>query len=52
MERVREELLQRKRNELLTVYFGGLKQQLEKEGKLKINQDELKTLSRNTATGS
>lgn len=52
MERVREELLERKRNEMLGVYFGGLRQQLEKEGKLKVNQDELKTLTRNTAAGS
>lgn len=52
MERVREELLQRKRNEMLGVYFGGLRQQLEKEGKLKVNQDELKILTRNTAAGS
>jgi peptidyl-prolyl cis-trans isomerase D len=51
-ERIREELLLRKRNETLAVYFGGLRQQLQREGKIKINEDELKTLTRNTFAGS
>jgi len=51
-EKVREELLQRKRGEMVGLYFGDLRQLLQKEGKIKINQDELKILSRNNSAGS
>jgi peptidyl-prolyl cis-trans isomerase D len=51
-ERVREGLLQRKRAETLNIYFSSLKQQLQRDGKIKINEDELKTLTRNVFPGT
>lgn len=44
-DRLREELLQKKRNDFLEVFGGNLQKQLEKEGKIKINQQELKRLT-------
>jgi peptidyl-prolyl cis-trans isomerase D len=48
-ERVSEQLLQKKRNEMLVVYFGGAKERLQKDGKIKINENELKSLTRSSA---
>jgi peptidyl-prolyl cis-trans isomerase D len=48
-ERVSEQLLQKKRNEMLVVYFGGAKERLQKDGKIKINENELKSLTRGSA---
>ncbi len=50
-ERVREQLLQQKRNEMMLVYLGGVKDRLQKDGKIKINENELKALTR-AAAGS
>jgi peptidyl-prolyl cis-trans isomerase D len=48
-ERVREQLLQRRQNDMLTVFVGGAKDRLQKDGKIKINENELKTLTRSGA---
>lgn len=47
-ERLREELLQRKRDEALQLFVTGLRERLEKEGKIRINKDEWNRLT--TAT--
>jgi peptidyl-prolyl cis-trans isomerase D len=44
-DRLREELLQKKRNDFLEVFGGNLQKQLQKEGKIKINQQELKRIT-------
>lgn len=50
-ERVREQLLQQKRGEMVAVYVGSVKERLQKEGKIKINENELKSLTRTSAGG-
>lgn len=45
-EQIRDQLLQQKQNELFSLFVTNLRQQMEKSGKIKINQEELKTLSR------
>ena len=50
-ERVREQLLQQRRGEMVAVYVGSAKERLQKEGKIKINENELKSLTRNSAGG-
>jgi parvulin-like peptidyl-prolyl isomerase len=49
-EEVRDTLLQQKQNELFGLFVTNLRQQMEKSGKIKINQEEMKGLSR-TAEG-
>jgi peptidyl-prolyl cis-trans isomerase D len=44
-ERLRDQLLQKKRNELLEVFANNLQKQMEKSGKIKINQQELKRIT-------
>jgi peptidyl-prolyl cis-trans isomerase D len=54
-ERLRDQLLQKKRNEFLEVFANNLQKQMEKSGKIKINQQELKritTPSQGPDTGS
>lgn len=44
-DRIRETLLQRKRAEFVEIFASNLRQQMEKEGKLRINQQEMKRLT-------
>lgn len=44
-ERLRDQLLQKKRNEVLEVFATNLQKQMEKNGKIKINQQELKRIT-------
>ena len=48
-DQIREALFQAKQQELFGLFVTSLREQLEKAGKVKINQDEMKALSR---TGS
>jgi peptidyl-prolyl cis-trans isomerase D len=48
-ERVREQLLQQKRGEMVAVFVGSVKERLQKDGKIKINENELKNLTRSSA---
>jgi peptidyl-prolyl cis-trans isomerase D len=50
-DEVRDTLLQQKQNELFGLFVTNLRQQMEKSGKIKINQEEMKGLSR-TAEGA
>jgi hypothetical protein len=45
-DQVRDSLLQQKQGELFGMFVTNLRQQMEKSGKIKINQEELKTLTR------
>jgi peptidyl-prolyl cis-trans isomerase D len=45
-DQIRDSLLQNKQNELFGLFVSNLRQQMEKAGKIKINQQELKTLTR------
>jgi peptidyl-prolyl cis-trans isomerase D len=45
-DQIRDNLLQAKEQELFGLYVTNLREQMEKSGKIKINQDELKTLTR------
>jgi peptidyl-prolyl cis-trans isomerase D len=44
-DRLREQLLQKKRNEFLEVFAANLQKQMEKSGKIKINQQEMKRIT-------
>ncbi len=44
-DRIREDLLQQKRSQYLEVFVTNLRQRMEKEGKIRINQTELKKLT-------
>jgi peptidyl-prolyl cis-trans isomerase D len=44
-DQIREQLLQSQRQELFGLYVNNLRTQMEKSGKIKINQEELKTLT-------
>jgi hypothetical protein len=50
-DEVRDTLLQQKQNELFGLFVSNLRQQMERSGKIKINQEEMKGLSR-TAEGT
>jgi peptidyl-prolyl cis-trans isomerase D len=50
-DEVRDTLLQQKQNELFSLFVTNLRQQMEKSGKIKVNQEEMKGLSR-TAEGT
>jgi peptidyl-prolyl cis-trans isomerase D len=45
-DQIRDQLLQQKQNELFGLFVTNLRQQMEKTGKIKINQEELKGLTR------
>ena len=45
-DQIRDTLLQAKEQELFGLFVTSLREQMEKAGKIKINQDELKTLTR------
>jgi len=46
-DQIRDALLQGKQQEIFTLFISSLRDQMEKSGKIKINQDEMKLLSRN-----
>ena len=48
-DQIREQLLQGKQQEIFVLFVTNLRDQMEKSGKIKINQDEMKAL---TKTGS
>jgi peptidyl-prolyl cis-trans isomerase D len=52
-DQIRDSLMQTKQNEMFELFVSNLRQQLEKSGKIKINQQELKGLTRaqNTEEG-
>jgi peptidyl-prolyl cis-trans isomerase D len=45
-DQIRDQLLQNKEQELFQLFLANLRDQMQKSGKIKINQDELKTLTR------
>ena len=45
-DEIRESLMQNKQSEMFNLFVDNLRQQLEKSGKIRINQDELKQLTR------
>ena len=45
-DQIREHLLQGKQQEIFELFVTNLREQMEKSGKIKINQEELKTLTR------
>jgi peptidyl-prolyl cis-trans isomerase D len=45
-DQIRDQLLQNKEQELFQLFLTNLRDQMQKSGKIKINQDELKTLTR------
>ena len=45
-DQVRDSLLQSKQQEMFGLFLTNLRAQLEKAGKIKINQDEMKNLTR------
>jgi peptidyl-prolyl cis-trans isomerase D len=49
-DQIRQSLLQEKENQLFALFVGNLRQQMEKAGKIKINQQEMKNLSRSQAS--
>ena len=46
-DQIREALLQNKRQEMFGLFMSNLRADLQKSGKIKINQDEMKTLTQN-----
>lgn len=50
-DQIRDSLVQQKQEELFGVFAANLRQQMEKSGKIKINQDELKGLTRGASEG-
>jgi len=45
-DQIRDELMQNKQQELFGLFITSLRDQMEKSGKIKINQDEMKTLTK------
>jgi peptidyl-prolyl cis-trans isomerase D len=50
-DQIRDSLVQQKQEELFGIFAANLRQQMEKSGKIKINQDELKGLTRGASEG-
>jgi peptidyl-prolyl cis-trans isomerase D len=50
-DQIRDGLLQQKQEELFGVFVSNLRTQMEKSGKIKVNQEELKNLTRTSAEG-
>lgn len=50
-DQIRDSLIQQKQEELFGVFASSLRSQMEKSGKIKINQDELKNLTRTSSEG-
>jgi len=45
-DQIRDQLLQGKQSEIFGLFISSLRDQMEKSGKIKINQDEMKALTR------
>jgi hypothetical protein len=45
-DQIREMLVQGKQQEIFALYISNLRNQMEKAGKIKINQDEMKALTK------
>jgi peptidyl-prolyl cis-trans isomerase D len=50
-DQIRDQLVQGKQQELFQLFVANLRDQMEKSGKIKINQDEMKLLSRSGSQG-
>jgi peptidyl-prolyl cis-trans isomerase D len=50
-DEIRDSLLQNKQSELFGMFMSNLRQQMEKSGKIKINEQELKTLTKQPSQG-
>jgi peptidyl-prolyl cis-trans isomerase D len=50
-DQIRDSLLLKKQDDLFALFVGNLKDQMEKSGKIKINQDEMKQLTRGAPGG-
>lgn len=50
-DQIRDSLIQQKQEELFGVFVSNLRTQLEKSGKIKVNQEELKGLTRTSSEG-
>jgi peptidyl-prolyl cis-trans isomerase D len=50
-DQIRDALLQQKQEELFGVFVSNLRTQMEKSGKIKVNQEELKNLTRTSSEG-
>ena len=50
-DQIRDALLQQKQEELFGVFVSNLRTQMEKTGKIKVNQEELKNLTRTSSEG-
>jgi peptidyl-prolyl cis-trans isomerase D len=48
-DEIRDSLMQGKQQELFSLFISSLRDQMEKAGKIKINQDEMKALTRSTS---
>ena len=48
---IRDGLLQSKQNELIGAFIGNLRQQMQKEGKIRTNEEEMKNLTKGQASG-
>jgi peptidyl-prolyl cis-trans isomerase D len=50
-DQIRDTLVQSKQSELFGLFMANLREQMEKSGKIKINEQEMKTLTRQQAGG-
>jgi peptidyl-prolyl cis-trans isomerase D len=50
-DQIRDQLVQQKKNELFGMFVSNLRQSMEKSGKIRINQEEMKALSRGNEQG-
>ena len=50
-DQIRDALVQGKQTELFGLFMANLRQQMEKSGKIKINEQEMKTLTKQPAEG-
>jgi hypothetical protein len=50
-DEIRDSLLQAKQSEMFELFVSNLRDQMEKSGKIKINQDEMKTLTKTPGAG-
>jgi hypothetical protein len=48
-DQIRDSLLQNKQQELFGLFISNLRDQMQKSGKIKINQEEMKTLTRSAS---
>ncbi len=50
-DQIRDSLLQSKQEELFRLFVANLRDQMQKAGKIQINQDEMKSLTRSQEQG-